>query len=266
MTTIHTLASGSSGNSLLLRCGETNLLLDAGISCRRITAALRDLGLSITDLSAVLITHTHSDHISGMQTLLRRTDFPVYASAQTCRELSYRLAGIDHRLQSCAYGEGAPLGSCTVTLFPTSHDSPGSSGYRIDTEDGAVGVLTDTGYVTAEARQTLSGAELLVLEANHDVDTLRSGPYPYYLKQRILGSAGHLSNEDAAVFAVEMACQGTREIVLAHLSQENNTPVMAQNAVERALSAAGAEAALSVAPRDRSSRPYLLTGGVPCRR
>ena len=266
MTTIHTLASGSSGNALLLRCGETNLLLDAGISCRRITAALRELGLELTDLDAVLITHTHSDHIGGMRTLMGRTDFPVYASAQTCQELSCRLTGIDHRLQPCAYGTEIPVGGCAVTPFPTSHDSPGSSGYRIDTDDGAVGVLTDTGYVTEEARQTLSGAELLVLEANHDVDTLRSGPYPYYLKQRILGSAGHLSNDDAAAFAVEMAEQGTREIILAHLSRENNTPAMAYGAVERALSAAGTETALSVAPRDCSSRPYLLAGGVPCRR
>lgn len=266
MTTIHTLASGSSGNALLLRCGGTNLLLDAGISCRRIAVALRELGLALTDLNAVLITHTHSDHISGMQTLMGRTDFPVYASAQTCRELSYRLAGIDHRLQPCEYGSETSVGDCAVTPFPTSHDSPGSCGYRIDTADGAVGVLTDTGYVTAEARQTLSGAELLVLEANHDVDTLRSGPYPYYLKQRILGSAGHLSNEDAAAFAAEMAGHGTREIVLAHLSRENNTPVMARDAVERALSAAGADVTLSVAPRDCSSRPYLLAGGVPCRR
>lgn len=266
MTTVHTLASGSSGNALVLRCGETCLLLDAGISCRRITAALRELGLGLDSLSAVLITHTHSDHISGMQTLLNRTEIPVYASAQTCRELSYRLAGIEPRLRPCAYGASSGVGDCAVTPFPTSHDSPGSSGYRIDTDDGTVGVLTDTGYVTDEARQTLAGAVLLVLEANHDIDTLRSGPYPYYLKQRILGSAGHLSNDDAAAFAAEMAAQGTREIILAHLSRENNTPAMAYGAVERTLSAAGAETALSVAPRDCRSEAYCLAGGVPCKR
>lgn len=266
MTTVHTLASGSSGNALLLRCGKTNLLLDAGISCRRITASLRELGLELVDLDAVLITHTHSDHINGMRTLLNHSELPVYASERTCRELSYRLEGIEGRLHHCIYGAESSIGACGVTLFPTSHDAPGSSGYRVDTDDGTVGILTDTGYVTDEARETLSGAELLVLEANHDVETLRSGPYPYYLKQRILGRAGHLSNDAAADFAKEMARHGTREIILAHLSKENNTPVMAYDTVARELAAADAEVTLSVAPRDCRSQAYTLAGGTVCRK
>lgn len=261
MTTVHTLASGSSGNALLVTCGSTRLLVDAGISCRRITSALAVLGLRPDELDALLITHTHSDHIAGMQTLLKRTDFPVYATVRTGQELSYRLAGIQDRLRGAALCAPFSIGAFRITAFPTSHDAPGSCGYRFDCAEGAVGILTDTGYVTPEADEILPGVDLAILEANHDVETLCSGSYPYSLKERILGSQGHLCNEDAAAFAVKLAHAGVSEIILAHLSRENNTPAMAKNTVEAALSAAGLSPALSVAPRDSLSEAYHVCGG-----
>jgi len=266
LTNLHILASGSSGNAMLLSCGTTHLLIDAGISCRRITVSLSELGLTPLDLSAILITHTHSDHISGLQTLLKRTHCAIHGSAQTCRGLSYRLAGIDDRLKSLAFCSPYTLGGCTITAVPTSHDAPGSCGYRFDTEDGSVGLLTDTGYITDEAANLIPGVDLAVLESNHDVECLRSGPYPYYLKQRILGSEGHLCNEDAARFAVTLAEHGASEIILAHLSRENNTPAMARDTVERALSAAGLAPALSVAPRDHLSSVYSVCRRNICRK
>lgn len=266
MTTLHTLASGSSGNALLLSCGDTHLLVDAGISCRRITAGLRELGLAPEDLAAILITHTHTDHIAGLQTLLKRTDIPIAATAQTGRGLAYRLAGVEDRLLELPPCRPVDLGCCAVTSFPTSHDAPGACGFRFDTEDGGVGVLTDTGYVTDEAADILPGVDLAVLETNHDIETLRSGPYPYYLKQRILGSEGHLSNEDAARFAVTLAEAGASELVLAHLSKENNTPAMARNAVEIALSAAGLTLRLSTAPRDCLSGAYMVSRRAVCKK
>ena len=151
-----------------------------------------------------------------------------------------------------------------VTAFATSHDAAQSMDYRID-GSGSVGILTDTGYVTPEAEEVLPGVGMLVLESNHDVDRLRSGPYPYPLKQRVLGSQGHLSNEDAAAFAARMAACGTECIVLAHLSKENNTPQLAYDAVDRALRAGGARVRLYVAPRDELS-PAYETEGTPCRR
>ena len=248
MATLHTIASGSSGNAAVFSCGGTHLLLDAGVSCRRITTALKELGLSPADLSAILITHTHSDHISGLEVLLKKTTCPVAATPRTCRELSYRLAGIAPRLMEVV--EPAVLDEIRITPVPTSHDAPGSCGWRLDTPEGSAGVLTDTGYVTEEARDLLPGVDLVLLEANHDVETLCSGPYPYSLKQRILGGEGHLCNEDTAAFAVCLAECGAGEIVLAHLSRENNTPAMALNAVSTALSAAGLSPTLSVAPRE----------------
>ena len=206
MTTVHTLASGSSGNAAVLSCGDTHLLIDAGISCRRITAALKELGLTPADLTAILITHTHSDHISGLNTLLKKTTCPLLATPRTCRELSCRVEGIDPRLM----GLDSPitLGEIDMQPIPTSHDAPGSCGWRLDTESGSVGFLTDTGYVTDEALDLLPGVDFVILESNHDVESLCSGPYPYYLKQRILGLQGHLCNEDAAQFAVTLAENG----------------------------------------------------------
>lgn len=266
LTTLHTLASGSSGNALLVSCGQTHLLIDAGISCRRISCSLQTLGMSLQDLTAILITHTHSDHISGLQTMLKKTAAPILGTAAACNDLLYRLPASAPRIQSLPVCQSAQIGNCMVTAIPTSHDAPGSCGYRLDTESGSVGVLTDTGYITEEAAAFLPGVDLAVLESNHDPEALDCGPYPYYLKQRIAGRYGHLSNGDAARFAVQLAQAGASQIILAHLSHENNSPAMAHYTAETALSAAGLTPGLSVAPRDHLSEAYILSGRVPCRK
>lgn len=261
MTTLHTLASGSSGNAALLEQDGVCLLLDAGVSCRRISAALGLLGKSLADLSGILITHTHADHIAGLQTLLKRWDGPVFASDAAGRDLRRRLAGIEGRLSPFTFGERFTVDGCGVDAFPTSHDAPGSAGFRI----GDFGLLTDTGYVTDEAAETLAGVPLLLLEANHDVELLRAGPYPYYLKRRILSDEGHLSNEAAARFAAHTCRAGTAEIVLAHLSRDNNSPEVALCAVSAALAEAGEGPILSVAERDCPGPCHRVSEGV-CKR
>ena len=144
LTTIHTLASGSSGNAALVSCCGVHVLLDAGISCRRIVVALRTLGVEPEELAAVFITHTHTDHIGGLQTFVKKYAVPVYASRRTCAGLAYRIAGIEPLLRPFADGETISLDGLTVTSFPTCHDAPGACGYRF----GDAGVLTDSGYVT----------------------------------------------------------------------------------------------------------------------
>lgn len=248
----------------MVSCFDTNLLVDAGISCRRIVKSLELLDLTVSDLTAILITHTHSDHIAGLQTLLKRTDCPVCATERAVRELCWRFPAFADRMQPLT--DSTTLGDVLVTPAATSHDAPGSCGYRLDTADGAVGVLTDTGYITDEALEILPGVDLAVLESNHDVETLCSGPYPDSLKQRVLGLQGHLSNEDAAQFAVTLAEAGLSDLILAHLSQENNTPAMARNAFERALSAAGYAPRLTVAPRETVSHAYSISRRVVCRK
>lgn len=266
MTTLHTLASGSSGNALLVSCGQTHLLVDAGISCRRISAALKTLGLTLQDLTAVLITHTHSDHISGLQTMLKKVPVPILATAPACSELLCRVPLAVQCTESLPICQEASVGDFVVTAIPTSHDAPGSCGYRLDTKNGSIGILTDTGYITEEASDLLPGVDLAVLESNHDPEALGCGPYPYYLKQRISGRYGHLSNGEAARFAVQLARAGASQIILAHLSHENNSPAMAHYATETALSAAGFAPGVTVAPRDYLSEGFMISGRTVCRK
>ena len=250
--TIHTLASGSEGNCLLLSDGGVHLLLDAGISTRRIKAGLLQLGLTMADVDGVLITHEHSDHVSGLQTMVKHHRIPIYTSPGTARQLAYRIAGIEPLLRPVEPGTVFSVGDCRVTVFRTSHDAAQSVDYRVD-GSAAVGFLTDTGFVTPEAEAALAGVDTLVLESNHDVEWLRSGPYPYSLKARILGDRGHLSNEAGAELAALAVESGTRQVALAHLSAENNTPSRARQTVCRRLSAMGCDPerdiALWVAPR-----------------
>lgn len=263
MLTVHTFASGSEGNCLLLSGGQTHILVDAGISCKRIKTALAQLGLTLGDVAGILITHEHSDHICGLNTIVKYHDVPVFTTAATGRQLSYRIAGIEPLLRRVEPGDVFTLGELRVTVFPTSHDAADSVDYRVDGCGAAVGVLTDTGFVTDEAAEALAGVDLLVLESNHDEEWLLSGPYPYPLKQRILSEMGHLSNDTAARFACTMAQQGTAQFVLAHLSKENNTPARALETVQRAVAPFGA--AVTVAPRGTLSPAYTAEGML-CRR
>ena len=263
MTKICTLASGSSGNSLLVSHDDTHILVDAGISVRRINTALKSFGLqNIGDLDALLITHSHSDHVNALTTMLKHYEIPIYTSDGTAFDLRNRFAGIAPLLHPFAAGDTFSIGDFKVRSFSTSHDAGDSVCYRLDSADGAIGVLTDTGCITPGAAETLRGVSMLVLESNHDVETLQSGDYPYYLKRRILSTSGHLSNDDAAEFAVTAANHGTKNVLLAHLSKDNNTPAMALHTVRRALDASGHESVrLSVAPRSEISPVYTLEGG-----
>jgi len=255
LISLHTLASGSEGNSLLVSAGGTHILVDAGISARRITAALLSLGLTPGDIAGVLVTHEHSDHTAGLATLTKQYRLPLYASGGTAGALCARIPHAADVLHLLPRQGVLTLGDAQVTVFPTSHDAAESIDFRFDCGGAALGVLTDTGCVTPEAEQALQGVDLLVLESNHDEDWLLSGPYPYYLKQRILGNRGHLSNDAAAALAQRMASAGTRQFVLAHLSRENNTPERARQTMARAL--AGLDVSVTVAPRAELSGPYI---------
>ena len=234
----------------LVCAGDTLLLIDAGISCRRIEQSLRALGRTLGDLTAVFITHEHADHVGGLATLSKKSAAPVYVTR-----------GVSHILTcpvvAFTAGDTLEFAGCTVRSFSTSHDAVDPVGYRVDAADGSLGILTDTGFVTGAAREALAGVDTLLLEANHDVETLQYGPYPYFLKRRILGDEGHLSNDAAAEFARLAVQSGTRDILLAHLSKENNTPELAEYAVARALQSAGLSVRLGVAPRDTMSEVHL---------
>ena len=260
MTTIRTLASGSSGNAALLTCGETHLLIDMGISCRRICQSLAALGLEPGQLSGVFITHEHTDHIGGLATYIKKYRTPIYCTPAVSRQLSYRLAGVEPLLRPVELGERVTLGEVEMDVLPTSHDCRDSAACHFQTPDGRVGYLTDTGCIPQETGDHLLGADILVLESNHDVDMLLAGPYSFTLKRRILGPLGHLSNDTAAAYAAESVRAGTRAVLLAHLSDENNTPRKALDTAGRALAEAGLAVKLAAAPRDTMSEPLTLEG------
>lgn len=264
MTTIRTFASGSAGNAALFSCGNTHLLIDMGVSCRRICRSLAELGLTPDDLSGVFITHEHGDHIGGLAAYVKKYRTPIYCTGAVSRQLCYRLAGIGPLLHTAEPGERVAFGDVDLDILPTSHDCRDSAACHFRTPEGRVGYLTDTGYIPEEARERLLGADVLVLESNHDTDMLLAGPYPYPLKKRILGTQGHLSNGAAAEFAVESVRSGTRSILLAHLSAENNTPELALLTVESALREAGLTARLAVAPRNTMSQALMPEEAV-CR-
>ena len=245
--TVTTLASGSSGNCTLISAGETHVLVDAGISCRRIAASLGELGLCLDDLSGICITHEHSDHICGLATMTKKHRIPIYTTPGTGRQLCYRIAFLDELIYEVNPGQDFRIGDLTVESFETLHDTAQPCGFALSDGEKKAAVVTDLGIVTDEVLDGIRGAELLVVECNHDVEALKSGPYPYYLKQRILGDHGHLSNEAGAALARTAAQDRAHTVILAHLSAENNTPAMALRVVETALS--GWEGRLLVAPR-----------------
>ena len=225
----YTLASSSAGNAALVCHNDTHLLIDAGISCRRITQSLAALDLTLDDLDGILITHEHIDHVRGLVTLAKKCPALLYATFGTAAAIQYP----EPRLRAFAAGKEFTIKDLHVRSFRTSHDAKESVGYRIESDAGSLAVLTDTGFVTDEAHDVALGADMLLLESNHDVVMLKNGGYPYYLKQRILSEYGHLSNDAAAEFAIECVRAGTSDILLAHLSDENNSPASATSRARR---------------------------------
>ena len=237
---VFVFASGSSGNCLLLSSGDTHILIDAGISMRRVEAALAQTGHTIREIGGVLITHEHSDHISGLKMLLKYHRVPVYAPRTVAARLRGMLPEIDGCLRVIPVGESFLLGQVFVRAFHTPHDTDESVGYRVE-GDGVFALATDMGCVTDEVLDGLMGADTVLIEANHDEEMLRCGAYPVYLKRRILSEHGHLSNDACALLAQQLARSGTERIILGHLSRENNTPMRAMDTVRPALADSAAE-------------------------
>lgn len=231
------LASGSKGNASLISCSGGNFLVDVGISCRMLTSRLKNTGCLPEDIDGVFITHEHTDHIKGLAGFLKKYQVPVYSSEKTWRAILAKDNTIDRRFCRIM-GAGLQCGGVTVASFSIPHDAADPHGYTFSCGGSKCTYLTDTGFVTAAAREAAEGADTLILEANHDVEMLKNGIYPPALKQRILSTRGHLSNDSAGWMLAQLK-KIPEHVILAHLSQDNNRPQLARDTVSNILDSSG---------------------------
>lgn len=228
------IASGSSGNCIYVGSEETHVLVDTGISGKRIEQGLNQLELTGRDIDAILVTHEHSDHISGLGVMARRYHIPVYTTGGTADAIS-RMKNMknlpEDTFHEIVEDQDFHIRDLTIHPFSIPHDAAQPVGYRVECEDKAVGIATDLGKYNDYIVDNLQNLDALLLEANHDIRMLQVGSYPYYLKQRILGDRGHLSNENAGKLLCRLLHDDMKAVFLGHLSKENNYEALAYETV-----------------------------------
>ena len=230
------LASGSSGNCTYIESNSTRLLVDAGLSGKKIEGLFNKIDRQISDIDAILITHEHSDHIHGLGVLARRYHIPIYANRKTWQAMDPMIGKVDHSLRyEFELNTMMTIGDIDIISYPVSHDAVQPQFYAFQKSNKQFVMLTDTGYVSDRLRDQLRNASAYLIESNHELEMLRSGRYPWPLKQRILGDKGHLSNVDGALVMTDMIGDLTKSIYLGHLSRDNNTKEIAMNAMESIL-------------------------------
>lgn len=223
---LSSLASSSSGNCYHIASGDTGILSDCGISFKKIDTALQLLKLQKPN--ALLVTHSHSDHIKSVSAVIKNFSVPLYITETTLS--SIKLDVPTDFINIIKPGIDFKIGSVSVTPITLSHDAP-SVGFVFTTKDDKAAIITDTGVITDENLSVIKGARSVIIEANHDVSMVKNGPYPFFLKQRVLSDYGHLSNEACAAACQKLLSYGTNRFMLAHLSEKNNTPSKAFDAV-----------------------------------
>lgn len=234
------LFSGSSGNCTYIGTSSGGILVDVGVSAARTKKALEEKEIDISSIKAVFITHSHTDHISGVKVFAARHRIPVYMTADTLEGIR-NSGAFSEKIEYRVMDGSAELDFARVMSFPTSHDCKGSCGYVIDLASRRIAVCTDLGYVSDEVHSAIAGCDLVMLESNHDVKMLQNNTYyPFPLKKRILSDMGHLSNNACAQEAERLLRAGTTRFILAHLSRENNLPPLAKETTRSQLTMAGA--------------------------
>ena len=231
------LGSGSTGNSLFVQGGKTKILIDAGLSCLQIKKRLQAIGESLHDIRAIIITHEHADHMKGIGVICRQYEVPVYLTSAT-RDQAARYFLFHESLYSFN-GDAFCVGDLDIEAFSVSHDAADPVGFVISHEGVRVVVATDIGKLDPWVIERLKGAHFVILEANHDPEMLRNGPYPKYLKTRIAGPEGHLPNQEAAKAIIHSYTPDLKGVMLAHLSRFNNTPELAVKTVSEVLTSQG---------------------------
>ncbi len=266
-TAFCTLASGSSGNCHLLVKGKEHLLIDAGFSGKQIQQRMTDIDIDPATLTGILISHEHSDHIQGAGILSRRFDVPIYANEATWAAMEQKLGKVAAKHQRL-FESNKPfvVGSIGVTPYHLSHDAAEPVGFVLETEGHKICVATDLGRIPDGFYDRMKGADLVIMESNHDVNMLQVGKYPYPLKRRILSDLGHLSNEAAANAIVTLVKHNVKSVLLAHLSRENNFPALALSTVTGILAEngmiPGRDVGLNISVREHVSCLYQFAPGT----
>jgi phosphoribosyl 1,2-cyclic phosphodiesterase len=257
------LRSGSSGNAVFVGSGRTRLLIDAGVCCRSIEQSLQAIGESADNLDGLLVTHEHSDHISGVGPLLRKYKIPLYVNLQTWLAMRNIIGPIsDSKVSLIDASWPTVVGDLSIACFSTPHDAVDSVGFCIEGASGSLAVLTDAGYLEEKALLAVAGCKAIFIEANYDHAMLLAGTYPEMLKQRILSRHGHLSNDDCAAAVCYLMEKGTNRFILSHISRDNNYPELALLVVNSKLYEMGAQPdrdfQISVAQRFTVSEPFCF--------
>lgn len=244
------LGSGSGGNCTLIASSRTVLMVDAGFSRRETLRRMQQVGESPDQVQALLISHEHSDHIAGLPMLTKRHRWPVYLNHGT-REALAELGTAPEAAELFATGRAFCVGDIEVTAFTIPHDAADPVAFSFLVEGVRIALVTDLGYLPENVKDSIRGADCLILESNHDLEMLKVGPYPWSLKQRVMGRLGHLSNDGVAGFLQQEFDGCAAHIVLAHLSENNNVPELARLCAEQALAARGLRPTLAVASQSQ---------------
>ena len=259
------IGSGSSGNCHYVGYKDTNILIDAGLSGKRISKGLENIDVDISKLRGIFVTHEHSDHIKGLGDLSRKYDLPIYLNYKTWLALESKIGKIkESNVMIFDNDKAYDLGDMCIKPFSINHDAADPVGFSLFNEkEEKLSIATDTGHISEDVRANILGSKLVVLESNYDKEMLLMGSYTYALKKRVMSNTGHLSNEDAAKFAVDLIKNGTEEILLAHLSRENNFPALAYETSNHILTEnqmkIGKDVELEILMRDDISRVYQVS-------
>ena len=223
------LGTGSKGNSTLLIGNNKKILIDVGFSYPKMVKDLSEYNVSPSDIDAILVTHTHSDHIKGLNTFVKKNHIPVYTNTKMMSELKKVVNEEDMVLAEDEFD----IGDFLISTIHTSHDAPGSRGFLINNGNTSLVYVTDTGYLNKKYLDKIVNKNVYIFESNHDINMLMTGPYPYILKQRVLSDKGHLSNETAGIYLNKLIGNDTKRVILAHLSEINNTEDLAIETVQK---------------------------------
>lgn len=229
------LASGSKGNATYVASSSTSLLIDLGPSCAYVEKELKEIGVDPEKIEGILITHTHVDHIGGLRVFIKKYNPMIYLTKKMYEELSLLMLIPNYTLIETDFS----INDIDVKIIKTSHDAPDSNGYILENQKKSVVYITDTGYINYKNHKRLQNKSLYIMESNHDIEMLMNGKYPYHVKQRILGDRGHLSNQDSAYYLSHFIGDETKGIVLAHLSEDNNTKELALSTLKNTLEKEG---------------------------